>query len=104
VILVIAYRVNIRKELSLGGVTYPPGVRVYPEDFEKETWRQLLVDGIVEKKRTQVTDFCLDPELLRDQDVMKLRIMVQNRGRKAPQTKEECINILSHDFIKYPGE
>ncbi len=80
--------------LSFGGKAYPPGARVFPKDFDKKSWRRLLEKGIIQKKKTQVTRFCMDPELIKDLNVSKLRIMVQNRGLVAPQTAEECIEIF----------
>ena len=95
--------------LSLRGEFFPPGAFVPTFMATQKELEQLVREGTLlikvkrktegrKKPRTAVTRFCLDPKPLRELSLAKLRILVQERGGKPPETAEECILLLSKDY------
>jgi hypothetical protein len=106
---VIRYQVAPDSTLSLRGEFFPPGAFVPTFLASQEELDQLVREGTLlkqekrkvkgrKKRRTAVTRFCLDPDPLRELSLAKLRILVQERGVKPPETAEECILLLSKDY------
>lgn len=107
----IRYQVAPDSTLSLRGEFFPPGAFVPPSKVSQQELKQLIREGTLlvcekratksagKRRRSAVTRFNLNPEELAELSLDVLRILVQERGVKPPATSEDCIALLSKDYL-----
>jgi len=96
--------------LRLRGEFYPPGADLPADKIPEKELESLVREGLVrrlekrpvkggKKKHKRVTRFNLDPKELKELSLTKLRILVQERGVNPPDNAEDCIALLSKDYL-----